>query len=397
MNQTLHDAFAHGLDDAGRLDVDVEALVDRGETRLRHRRLSTLLGSIAAVALVAAAVAGVTAGHPEGRGDGPVNHPDNNPAPSSTRPIVYSDVRWGGSRLFGDSIHVGDRVVDTGSGWIHMDVTDDGVVYATGGYTDDGRVWFTDGGTPEQIGSHACNQGHGFAGTVVTGNSGSLAAWIDCTRAQNPDLVVYDTGSGREAAREQVAECGKWVAPCIAAHAIIGDHVYLTWTHRDGATSLLEFDMATGRVSKVEPKGAEGPEQSPSYLDDIRSQPRSLVIGDSWETGTPTLAAEFDVVGKKLVPSSDGPHPSVFDSATRQPIRLHLPPGYRAANDEDPVDFWNMQWLDDDTIALVGRTAGFNGSQAGDIVTCRLSSGRCELAVPALPGKDRIVPNQFLW
>ena len=91
MNQTLHDAFAHGLDDAGRLDVDVEALVDRGETRLRHRRLSTLLGSIAAVILVAAAIAGVTAGHPEGRGGGPVNRPDNNPAPSSTRSLVSGD------------------------------------------------------------------------------------------------------------------------------------------------------------------------------------------------------------------------------------------------------------------------------------------------------------------
>jgi hypothetical protein len=186
MNQTLHDAFARQLDEAGRFDVDIQALVDRGETRLRRRRRTAVLGAAAAVVLLLAAIAGVTGSHLVGRGDGPVDHPPTPvPTPSSARQLVYSDVRFhpgrGPDSLSGDSIHVGGRVVDTGSGFIKMDVTDDGVVYTTGGYFEDGRVWFTDGGTPVQIGWHACVEAHGWPRTVVTGNSGSLAAWFDCT------------------------------------------------------------------------------------------------------------------------------------------------------------------------------------------------------------------------
>lgn len=38
MNQTLRDAFARQIHDAGRVDVDIEALIDRGETRLPRAR-----------------------------------------------------------------------------------------------------------------------------------------------------------------------------------------------------------------------------------------------------------------------------------------------------------------------------------------------------------------------
>lgn len=404
MNQTLRDAFARQLDDAGRLDVDIEALIDQGETRLRHRRLAVVVGAAAAVVLVLATIAGVTGSHLVGRGDGPVDHPPTPvPTPSPTRPIVYSDTQFDpGSGLdnrSGDSIHVGNRLVNTGSSFIHMDVTDDGAVYATGGYTDEGRVWFTDGGTPVQIGSHACAAPHGAANTVVTGNSGSLAAWFDCTRTQDPALVVYDTGPGHEVVREQVSQCGARYATCYA-DAIIGDHVYFTWTHYPHGGHVvvtpLEFDMATGRISKVKlAKGAgdalfpdtyDGEPQA--YLDDIRSNPRGLVIGDSWETGTRTpFGLGFSVVGKRLVPDSNlpaEPRTSAFDTAIHRPVHLHLPAGYHGA-----VDFGIFAWLDDDTVALIGPT-GWGGETFGgqlepgygDILTCHLSDGHCDLAAP---------------
>jgi len=397
MNQPLREAFARQLDDAGRLDVDLDALIDQGETRLRRRRLAAVLGAAAAVILVLAAIAGVTGSQLAGRGNGPVDHPPTPvPTPNPTRPVVYSDTRFDpGGGQSGDSIHVGDRLADTGSSWIHMDVTDDGVVYATGGYSDDGRIWFTDGGTPVQIGSHACTAAHGAGNTVVTGNSGSLAAWVDCTRTQDPVLVVYHTSTGR-VVREQVTKCRVGYEGC-SVDAIVGDHVYFTWTHGGHwVQSPLVFDIATGRVSKAKPAKGAGdaifPDtydgESQAYLDDIRSHPRGLVVGDSWETGTPTpYGLGFSVVGKRLVPDSNlpaEPRTSAFDTATHRPVRLHLPAGYHGA-----VDFGIFEWLDDDTVALIGPTGwggeAFGGQLEpgyGDILTCHLSDGHCDLAAP---------------
>jgi hypothetical protein len=429
---TLRETFERQAGNAGTPDLDIDELVGRGEQRLRRRRLSAALGSAAAVSLaVALGVGGVMLNGSTDRGQGPTNNrtTDNNPGPdqprAQTRPIVYSDVQFVPGRpdsLLGDPIHVGDRVVETGSGWVHMDVTDDGVVYATGGYVDDGRVWFSDGGAPEQIGSHACVESHGWPGTVVTGASGSLATWFDCTREHHAELVVYDTSSGREVVRREVPGCSDTyfgrdlghevrVAPC-RPDAIIGDHVYIISNESYGSSGdafqdyALELDVATGRLSKVKlviPYG-ESP-VAKSYLDDIRGQRRSLVIGHSWETGTPTLDGDFEVVGTRLVTRSDDGSPtSAFAAATRQPIRLQLPPGYEADRNElGGADFVLFEWLDDDTVALVrptdDGTGGLqndpNSRQPGDILTCQLSSGRCELAVPS-HDSVRVLPGVAL-
>ena len=385
MNQTLRDAFARQLDDAGRVDVDIEALIDRGETRLRRRRLAVVVGAAAAVVLVLAAIAGVTGSHLVGRGDRPVDHPPTPvPTPAPTRPIVYSDYDAHGPDNHLGTIHVGDRAVEISSGFIHMDVTDDGVVYTTGGYLDDGRVWFTDGSRPEQIGSHACAAPHGYGNTVVTADSGSLAAWVDCTPGQDLALVVYDTGTGRQIVREPVTRCRARYAMCYV-DAIIADHVYLT---RYVGTPL-EFDMTTGRLT-----------EDRSYAQDIRDNPRGLVIGDSWQTGRPTdaIGQPFWVSGSRLVPvdklEARNPVPAeAFDTLTQRPVRLHLPPGYKADHDElGRGDFWLFEYLDDDTVALVGwdEAPGY-----GDILTCRLSNGRCELAVPG-HGPGRVTANSGL-
>ena len=48
-----------------------------------------------------------------------------------------------------------------------------------------------------------------------------------------------------------------------------------------------------------------------------------------------------------------------------------------------------FEYLDDDTVALVGWD---EAPGHGDILTCRLSNGRCELAVPG-HGSGRVVTN----
>jgi hypothetical protein len=370
---TLREAFERQAGNAGTPDLDIDELVGLGEQRLRRRRLTTVLGAAAAVILAIAI--GVTATNGTGTlRPEPVHRPPQREETPSTRPLVYSDVRFTPGRpdsLSGEPIHVGDRVVETGSGWIHMDVTDDGVVYSTGGYLDDGRVWFTDGGTPKQIGSHACPAPHGFPDTVVSGNSGSLAAWLDCTHEQRPELVVFDTGSGREVVRRQVPGYPE---------AIIGDRVYI-----NGIDDRHDVLISSG-----------GEVAAGSLARDVRNNPRGLVVGESWATGTPTLGGDFAIVGTELVPSGDGRLTSAFDTATRRPVHLHLPAGYEADPDEPGnVDFGLFEWLDDDTVALESYRSGRHDQ---DILTCRLSTGRCELAVPGRGrnGHYRVVQNENL-
>ena len=77
-----------------------------------------------------------------------------------------------------------------------------------------------------------------------------------------------------------------------------------------------------------------------------------------------------------------------FDTGTGDAIHLQLPPGYNGT-----TNFVLFEWLNDDTVALIayGGNAGWpGGDRYGDIMTCRLSSGSCHLAVPGL-GPD--VPN----
>jgi hypothetical protein len=389
------------------------------ETRRQHgvaMRVAALtaVGAAAALALAFAISGGAGNRSAEQKPTDSTTHPTT-PAPTLTtvqparapttgRPIVYSDIEVtpGTGKFSGDSIHVGDRLVDTGSGWVKMDATDDGVVYTTGGYEDDGRVWFTDGGAPDRIGTHACVAPHGAGNTVVTANTGSLAAWLDCTRAKRPDLVVYDTRSTREVVREPMTECiaGNGLGPgdfraglgACTVDALIGDHVYFTWwVVRSRA---FQFDMATNRVMEVRRAKNIGDglfpftydEKPQAYLDDIRSHPRGLVIGTSWESGQPMNRTEFFVVGQRL---TAGPGVRAFDTATHRPVRLHVPSGYQGA-----ASFALFEWLDDDSVALIGPTGWGEDAEPGygDILACRLSDGHCDLVAPGR-GPVRLAAN----
>ena len=372
---TLRDAFERQAGNAGTPDLRIDDLVGLGEHRLRRRRLTAVLGAAAAV--IAAVAIGLTALNGTGTPrPGPVDHPPREESPSP-RQIVYSDAEQGSDSRPG-TIHFGHRVVEIDNGFVHMDVTDDGVVYSTGGYLDDGRVWFTDGGRPKKIASNACAAPHGSGDTVVTGNAGSLAAWFSCAHGSRGALVVFDTGSGREVVRRKVARCGS-ANPC-SPDAIVGDRVYFT---------RGSFDIPTGQVRAGR-----------WYGQDVRTHPRGMVIGDSWQTGRPTdaLGQPFWVDGSRLVPvdklwASEPVPSSAFDTLTQRPVRLHLPRGYRPEHDElGRGDFWLFEWLDQDTVALVGRDYA---PRYGDILSCRLSTGHCELAVPG-HGPGRVVANSGL-
>jgi hypothetical protein len=366
-------------------DIDAADLISQGEARLRRRRRTAVLGGVAAVLVIVIALAvGAGLNGPLRRSDGPVDRPTSSPEPQQqpVREIVYSD----GSPH--TTIHVGDRVVEVGKGPVHVDVTDDGIVYATG----HGELWFSDGGTPMRIASHACGSfSHYDQKSVLSANTGSVVAWFDCTDAARPALAALDTGSGREAFRRPVPICrplqGLAYEWC-GLEAVIGEHVYFNRHFgRDGyrhpvppTDRLFRFDLATGHISTTTPQ---------SYAEDLTTHSRGLVIGETAQTGTPTdgIGQSFRVVGSRLVPQLRLPNGNEvgsmsFDTATGRPLRLHLPQEHKMSS------LVLFEWLDDDTVAL----ADGGGLHSFDIVTCRLSDGRCDLVVKAAHGV-RVVPH----
>jgi hypothetical protein len=169
---------------------------------------------------------------------------------------------------------------------------------------------------------------------------------------------------------------------------VVGDHVYFTrhfYPHGGPVVDRrLDYDVTTGRVTAAV-----------SYEDEIRRHPRGLVTGDSWATGIATngIGQGFVVVGSRLVPSGnpfDGalpPHPTVFDTATRSVVRLRLPAGYRGTD-----SFRVIEWLDDDTVALMGPDGWGDEPGYGDILRCHLAEHRCDLAARG-HGPVRVAPN----
>lgn len=385
MNEPLRETFARRMDHAELCALDIEALVGLGESRLRRRRLAATLGSAAAVIVIVAAVmVGFLRTDTSKHGTGPVDHPSRG---QSARALVYSDVLRvnTGNGLRGRTVHVGDRVVRIGNGFVHMDMTDDGVVY-----TSADSVWFTDGGATTPIGSHPCSyETHFWVGprVAVSANAGSLVAWFDCSQPARPSLVVFDTRSMLETVRRPMPSCSLVGGWCLF-DAIIGDHIYFSSGSTRSADHLM-FDVTTGRTSTATHQ---------SYAEDVRSHPRGLVLGDSAQSGEPTsgIGLAFHLDGARLVARApaNGPSqsPGIFDTTTGHPVELRLPGGYDA---QGAADLTLFQWLDDDTVALMvgGRWPG--GPHYGDILTCQLSSGHCVLAVraPRDPSAVRIVPN----
>jgi hypothetical protein len=366
MSTTLRDALTEQINEVGPAHLNVDELVGLGEQRLRRRRrLTTALGSAAAVVLVIAlAIGGAALNRSADPGPTDTPNTDNQKTDDDTTPPNVAQVRKiVYSEGFGThTVHFGDREVETGDGHVHLDVTDDGFIY-----TYDGRAWFSDGGTPEPIGSHLCSAApngdfsHYASSGVMTANTGSLAAWFDCTQAARPTLVVYDTASRREVAHRQLAPCraGYYDVSC-ELYDLTSGQVYLNQGIYSDPRPEYRFDVTTGHLSATNPQ---------SYAEDVRSHPRGLVVGDTWQTGTPTegIYNQFLVVGSRLVTKA-------FDTATGHAVRLRLPPGYHA----EPGAFTLFEWLDDDTVALIGLYEANREANRFDILTCQLS-GRCDL------------------
>jgi hypothetical protein len=353
---------------------------------VRRRRIAA-----AAVSVLALAVGGVACqSTPAEKPAAPRREPSASPRVDVTRPLTYAE---------GQTIHLGDRSIDTGQDLLSLDLTDDGVAFTTF----DGGLWFTDGSTIEQIGamSPGTASAHGIAwgpdgrpnDRIVSANTGSRLAWLQYSEFGRPGIVVYDTHARRRVAAwtvEQRPGCSR----CAQLVSVSDDDVYWTdglWPGPEGQGSgnarLFRYRVSTGVQRTVSVQAYD------AYL---RSRPRTLVVGDSLESGTVEdgINQDFAFVGRRLVAGGRGTGRPTFDPVTGQQLRLRAPArygyGYGAAE-----RLYLFQWLDDDSFALLDGTDWNLGELTGeDLLVCHIATRGCAVAVrrPASAGSP-IVPE----
>lgn len=92
----------------------------------------------------------------------------------------------------------------------------------------------------------------------------------------------------------------------------------------------------------------------------------------------------FGREGNHLVADDDGGGGEVTARLARtgEAVRLRLPAGY-----DDRIAFFGMtQWLVDDRIVVSADMGDLGPStDSNDLLVCRLSSGRCQVAVSGTP------------
>lgn len=323
---------------------DPLAVVADGERLVRSRRRLTAAGTVLAVAVTVGTTA-VVLGNGEDR---PVPAGPIEWAPG-TRPLTWGE---------GQTVHLGEREIDTGMDFLSLDVTDDGAAFTTL----DGRIWFTDGSSVEQIGKTAGGvDGYGRYGRhrdrVVSDSAGSLLAWVEYPDGDRggPELVVYDTGEGAVVARTDEIDDDGFPYDQVAA---VTDHQVFIGV--DFGSTLLRYDVDSGALDEVRPAVMEAAR---------RDGPRALVVGASAPQDGRLIPGD-DLYGAILVVDSrlDG----LFDPRTGERLDLLLPSGYQ----EGHLNVYFVQWLDDDRFTVVTSPDG-----SGDLLVCEISDDRCTVTI----------------
>lgn len=319
--------------------LDPLAVVADGERRVRSRRRLTAAGAaLALVLLVGTATVVLDRGDDRITPTGPIEWTPG------TRPLTWGE---------GQTIHLGDREVDTGMDFLSLDVTDDGAAFTTL----DGGIWFTDGSSVEQIG--ATQGGIGYTAIrprdrVVNDSAGSLLAWLEYPtgRSGRTELVVFDSGQGAVLARTPVEN----ERVIVRVAAVVGRQVF-TWM--DFGLTLFRYDLDSDTVEEVGPAVLEATR---------RDGPRALVVGATASQDGRPLPDDYT----SAIPVVDSRLDGLFDPRTGERLDLLLPAGYQ----EGHLDVYFVQWLDDDRF-----TVGSSGDGSGDLLVCEISADRCTVTI----------------
>ena len=382
MNVDLQNLLTTRADSVDPPTFDSSAVVAHGERLVRRRIRLVAAGAALAVALTG----GTSALLLELGSDrtAPSERPPSVVPPwtPGTRPVTYGQEQ---------TLHLGERQIATGLDFLSLDVTDDGAALTTL----DGRIWFTDGSSIDRIGTTLGGRKDDSGGVgwqmhrpkewVVSDTRGSLLAWLEFhnQRAGRPELVVYDSASRTVLARKPVDIPRGGVALVVT---IVDREVFLVTTSnaRNARRSLLSYDVDSGELGAVDAATVEAAR---------RDEPRALVVGPSVDDGK-LLSWEQtgdDLTTTGVLTVRDSELEGLFDPGTGERVVLRVPLAERVGL---PDRLWFVQWIDDDRF-----TAFFlRPVSTGDLLVCRISAGRCDIAVdastwttpPVLPGEGGV-------
>ncbi len=362
MSGVVGDMLSHRAEALDVPDLDVEALMARGERRVRRHRLAAVTGTAVAVVLAV--------GVPSLLIDMGAEN-----ARRSDTPTAGAEAPLPGQLVWatGETIHYGNRTLAAGSDVTELDVTDDGIAFRT----DDGNTWFFDGSTTDRIGTSSSTPG----GSVMS--DGSLLAWpATGGNGQKREIVVYDTRARQVVARvaPSFGPGGPIPGGFAEVDSVQGESVYLiTYEPGPGENAprerLFRYSVTTRELAGVARRAQERAQEA-----GLRGRPRTLVVGDSADTGTVTdgYGQHFLLVGSRLVATGEGgdDRVPVFDGVTGKRLSLRAPAGYGPGDDLEM-----FQWLDDDRMALFATRD--TPEQKFELLVCRLSDRTCKTSVPS--------------
>jgi hypothetical protein len=347
-----------------------DALRETARRRVRRTRVASIA---VAASVVAAAVTTVYLGRDADRQSEPAPV-----TPPTSRPLTYAD---------GSTIHYGDLTVEADGSVAELEVTDDGVAFRT----DDGQIWFTDGTTPDRLGTLG-ETGPGYGDTwpltshpgwMLSSNAGSRVVWFEFPSPGDPEVVVYDTGAGREVARDTVAlQPGHTAVPAELTKRFVywfkdptseempEDQVQVRYDPETGEQSrITEQDLLTdldgdAAVRSIRLKGDGRADASGAfhYSNGVGQQ-----MGLDLQQGVAGINGVAPVGGGDMVAQDVEGRPFAFDP----------PPDY---TDKSGIA-WLVQWLDNQTVVVVSPLR-----QSTDLLACHLDTGRCEVAASAPAG-----------
>jgi hypothetical protein len=371
MTDSLRDLLRQDADRVEIPTLDAGDVISQGEQRLHRRRVTAVLASVAAVAVIA--VGGIVAGSVQHRSEGPVDKPNdkktNQTDEVQTRRLTYA---------VGSTIHWGDSAIDVGQTVEAVGATDDGVVFVRGDKACPYGVacrtlWFTDGAEPVRLGTVAGDWVRGWG--VELAGAGSTVVWSE---SETDAYVVYDT-----TVRHEVGRFGSARGTLLA----VGDRsVYWVPDERrqcvefDGRCMrykdpIIRFDVTTGKQTKVPWESYWATRRSWSRT--LMSPPHGYEISGTSGThvvrpphADPELNDKygFRLEGTRLLGDDYGIEVSVRLAQTGQPLQVRIPAGYPSGS-----YFGISQWLDDNHVVM--------WYEDGALLVCPVPDGRCRTMI----------------
>jgi hypothetical protein len=372
MTGLLRDTMNERADAARYPQLDLDAIIEAGDRRVRRRRVAVTGGAaVVAAAVIAAVALGPSALDLDSGGTPAVGQP---PGPFAQDRPTYA---------VGSTIHYGGDTLRLGYPVRSLAQTDDGFVYTA----PEGQVMFTDGDTEQQIGVTDSSRSQ-----LASDDSGPYVGWTDSSGRGAPEFVVYDTAKGEEVVRTAEGSlpgaAQNDINTMSAMIAIDGGVAY--W--HDG-TGVQAYDIASGTLSTV--KDGAGA----NWLDDVENGvlARQLDLHYRGDAGAQTIVVNSDPDATRpgfnpwshgyLPP--DAAHVAVFGGDQTRILDVatgdDVTPAYTGY---DQVAFG--AWLDDDHFTFIGY-AGIQQTR-DDLLECSIADATCTVAARGISGSGQDPP-----